>query len=85
MSKQEKLIIIIEESVFKSLVKDTFTFALFAALLWFNHKHLSGSTFIDVLFIVIVMLYMIGRNSSQVFKGKTPDAIKFLEERCKEN
>ncbi len=80
MSK-ETLVIIIQESVLKSVIKDVGTFSMFAGLMWFNHQYLAGSTFIDFLFIVCVILFLISRNSSSVFKGKPKDAIKYLADK----
>lgn len=78
-SKQEKLVVIVNESVIGGLVKDVGTFALFAGLLYFNHKVLSGSLLVDVLFILMVMFFLIGKSSRRVFKGSKQEAIKWLE------
>ena len=78
--KQEKLIIIIEESLVSSIVKDIFTFILFGGLMYFNHRYLSGSTFIDFLFIVCVIMLLVGRASKSVFSGSKEKAIKWLKE-----
>lgn len=78
-NKQEKLIVVVSESVVASLIKDLGTFILFAGLMYFNHKALSGSLLIDVLFIVMASLLLMGRSKS-VFKGSRKDAIKWLEE-----
>lgn len=79
--KPQKLLVIVEESVIGSLVKDAFTFALFGGLLYFNHAVLAGSTFIDVLFILIVIMFLIGRNSGQVYKGDVKGGIKWLQKK----
>ena len=76
---ERKQIVIVEESVVSSLIKDIFTFTLFGGLLFFNHKYLSGSTLIDVLFIICIILLLAGRASKDVFKGSKEDAIKWLE------
>jgi len=77
---QEKLVVVISESVTKSLIKDAGTFVMFAGLMYFNHTYLSGSTWIDLVFIIFVTLFLIGRNSSIVFRGTKKEAIKWLRE-----
>ena len=79
MGKEQKLVVIVNESVVASLIKDIGTFLLFAGLLYFNHKYLSGNVIIDLLFIIVVILLLVGRNSESVFKGSKLDAIKWLE------
>lgn len=81
MSKPQREVIILEESVPKSLLKDTFTFVMFAGLMYFNHAVLSGSTLIDVIFLLIVVMWLAGRASGRVFKGTPEDAAKWLEAR----
>lgn len=76
--KNEKIIVIINESVIGSIVKDVFTFGMFAGLLWFNHAYLSGSTFIDFLFILCVILFLAGRSSKNIFRGNKAEAIGHL-------
>jgi hypothetical protein len=79
--KSEKFVVIVQESVIGSIIKDIFNFALFAGLMWFNHTYLSGSTFIDFLFIVVVIMMLIGRSSSKVYQGSVDGAIKFLQDK----
>ncbi len=50
-----------------------------ALLLYFNHKVLSGSTFIDFLFVIIAMISVTSSFSNKVFKGTRKEAIKYLE------
>lgn len=78
-------IIIIQESVIGSIIKDTFTFAMFAGLMYFNHKYLAGSTFIDVLFIVCVILWLSSKKSSSVFKGTKKEAFEKLRSEIDEH
>lgn len=79
MEKKEKLVIILQESVAASLIKDAGTFVLFGGLMLFNHRVLNGNGWLDFLFIVIVILWLMGRNSSQVYKGDKAGAVKWLE------
>lgn len=81
MEEQKKLVIIMEESVFKSFIKDAMTFCLFAGLLWFNHRYLSGSLLIDMSFIILVILFLISRSSEAVFRGKPEEAINYINRR----
>lgn len=73
-------VIIIEESLAKSVVKDITTFAMFAGLMYFNHAYLAGYWIIDVLFIGCVILFLIGRSSSQIHKFRNElEAIEYLK------
>lgn len=77
--KLEKHIIILNESVIGSLIKDVGTFALFGSLLWFNHAYLNGNGWLDFLFILIVIMWLQGRNSGRVYSGDVAGALKWLE------
>lgn len=79
MNKKETQVIILSESVAASIIKDSITFFMFAGLMYFNHKVLSGSTFIDVLMIILGMLMLSSRKSSRVYNGSKQGAIKWLE------
>ena len=81
--RQEKLVVVIEESAVGSVIKDVFTFGMFGGLLWFNHQYLAGHILVDMLFIIIVMLFLSARASNSVFKGKPKDAIKYLTDKEK--
>lgn len=80
MNKNHKIIVITGESVLNSIIKDTFTFLMFAGLLYFNHKILSGSTVVDVLFILMALVFLVAKKSEQYFEGTKEEAIKFLSE-----
>lgn len=80
MNKKEKIFIILKESVISSVVKDIFTFFMFAGLLYFNHEVLAGSTIVDVLFILLVLLFLATKRSKRCFEGSKEEAIKFLSE-----
>ena len=79
--KPEKLVIIVQKSVIGSLIKDAGTFLLFAGLLYFNHTVLNGSTWVDVLFILLVFTYLAGRASKQCYSGPIDGAIKWLQDK----
>lgn len=79
--EKETVVVILQESVTKSLIKDLGTFILFAGLLLFNHQYLAGSTFVDFLFILIVILFLTARKSSGVYNGDVKGAKKFLEDK----
>lgn len=85
MNKNEKTYIVISESVTKSVIKDVFTFLMFAGLLYFNHKVLSGSTLIDVLFILLVLMFLTAKRGKRYFEGSKEETIKFLSESKKRN
>lgn len=79
MEKQEKYVVVVQESVAGSIIKDIVTFGMFAGLMYFNHQALSGNGWIDMAFIMFVFLWLLGRSSKNVFKGTIKDAIKWLE------
>lgn len=80
MNKNKKTYIVLSESVAGSAIKDVFTFLIFAGLLYFNHKILSGSTVVDVLFILLVLMFLATKRSKRYFEGSREEAIKFLSE-----
>lgn len=83
MSKTiEEYVVIVQENVAGSIIKDLVTFGMFAGLMYFNHQYLNGSTWVDVMFILFVFLFLIGRNSKNVFKGNVVDGIKWLQEKA---
>lgn len=81
MDSQNKTIIILHEKVLESIIKDVVTFIMFASLMYFNHKALSGATVIDVLFIFLVIIFIKAKSNSRLFCGTPQEAIKFLEEK----
>lgn len=76
--KQEKLVVVLRESVVASLVKDAGTFLLFGGMLYFNHRVLDGNGWIDAIFIIFVLLWLSTLNLSTVYKGNVEGAIKWL-------
>lgn len=76
-----KLVVILNESVAGSVIKDAGTFLLFGGLMYFNHAVLSGNGWIDFTFIVLVFLWLSTLKSKQVFHGSTSEAIKWLKEK----
>ena len=68
------------ESVVGSVIKDIVTFLMFAGLLLFNHQFLNGSTVIDTLFIILVLLWLAGKRSKNYFTGTKEEVIKYLSE-----
>lgn len=80
---QDKTIIILHEKIIESIIKDIVTFIMFAGLLYFNHRALSGSTVIDVLFILMIIAFIQSKGSKKMFFGTPQEAIKFLEKKYK--
>lgn len=68
------------ESTISSMFKDIFTFSMFAGLLMFNHQLLGGSTVVDVMFIILVLLWLAGKKSKNYFAGTREEVIKILSE-----
>jgi hypothetical protein len=79
MNKNEKTYIVISGSVTKSIIKDVFTFLMFAGLLYFNHQFLSGSTLIDVLFIIMVLFFLAAKRGKNYLEGTREEIIDYLE------
>lgn len=71
--------IVVHESTISSMFKDIFTFLMFAGLLLFNHQFLNGSTVIDILFIILVLLWLAGKRSKNYFTGTREEVIKYLK------
>lgn len=72
--------IVVHESTISSMFKDIFTFSMFAGLLMFNHQLLGGSTVVDVMFIILVLLWLAGKKSKNYFTGTREEVIKILSE-----
>ena len=72
--------IVVHESTISSMFKDIFTFSMFAGLLYFNHQLLSGSTVIDILFIILVLLFLAVKKSKNYFTGTKEEVIKYLQD-----
>lgn len=79
--KPEKEIVILNESVAASLIKDAGTFALFAGIMWFNHTYLAGNGWLDAIFVIIVVMWLAGRSTSKVYSGPIDGAIKWLQDK----
>ena len=71
--------IVVHESTISSMFKDIFTFLMFAGLLLFNHQFLNGSTVIDILFIILVLLWLACKRSKNYFTGTREEVIKYLK------
>lgn len=72
--------IVVHESTISSIFKDIFTFLMFAGLLMFNHQLLGGSTVVDVMFIILVLLCLAGKKSKNYFSGTKEEVIKYLQD-----
>lgn len=79
--KPQKLVVILKESVATSLIKDAGTFLLFGGLMYFNHRVLDGHVLIDLVFILIVFLWLSSLNLSTIYKGDKAGAVKWLQDK----
>lgn len=79
--KPQKLVVILKESVAASLIKDAGTFLLFGGLMYFNHRVLDGHVLIDLVFILIVFLWLSSLNLSTIYKGDKAGAVKWLQDK----
>ena len=74
-----KEIIVIEEGVIASIIKDVFTFGMFAGLFYFNHEYLAGALVLDLFFALIVVMFLTGRSSKQFKRFNSyKEATKYL-------
>lgn len=81
MKQNDQKIIVIHETIIESIIKDAITFLMFASLMYFNHKVLSGATVIDALFIFLVIIFIQAKGNPRLFYGTPQEAVKFLEEK----
>ena len=83
MNQNNQKIIVIHETIIASIIKDAVTFLMFAGLMYFNHKVLSGATVIDVLFIFLMIIFIQAKVkvNPRLFHGTPQEAIKFLKEK----
>lgn len=73
--------IVVHESTISSMFKDIFTFSMFAGLLMFNYQLLGGSTVVDAMFIILVLLWLAGKKSKNYFTGTREEVIdKIIKE-----
>jgi hypothetical protein len=63
--KDVKEIIYFRESFWQSVLSDTYMFAGIFGLLYFNHRVLDGSAFIDFIFIVMMFMVVYARASNR--------------------
>lgn len=81
MATEKKTVIILRESVIGSWAKDIVTFGMFVGTMYFNHKVLDGNGWIDAIMLLLVIMWLSGLKSSQVFRGNRTDAVAWLQER----
>lgn len=65
MEKNKREILYFRESALQSIISDTFMYAGMLGLMYFNHKVLSGSGFVDGIFILIMLLSGMSRTSKR--------------------
>ena len=78
--KNPRIVVVLNESVIGSVVRDLVSFSMFAGLMYFNHKYLNGSAWVDMAFILFVFMFVASRSSKVYFNGTTEEAIKWLKE-----
>tara|TARA_R110000772_G_scaffold140171_3_gene249338 strand:+ start:107 stop:385 length:279 start_codon:yes stop_codon:yes gene_type:complete len=65
-------IIIRRESIFQSVVCDTYSFIILGALFYFNYKFINGSYFVNFLIIILIILRLCATTKSdtvRIFKS----------------
>lgn len=65
-SPSEHKILVIHESILASWLKDIVSFAMFAGLLYFNHRVLAGRVIIDVLFVILLLIWSATKRSKSI-------------------
>jgi len=75
---KETKIYYVRESLIQSVLSDTFSFAVFAGLLLFNHKVLDGRWYIDIFFLMITMMFLSAQSKAKEF-NTNKELIEFLQ------
>lgn len=78
-SKPRKLVVIINESLLASIIKDTVSTGSMIGLMVINHRYLSGSAWIDGIFIIMIMVWIASFNSAEIYRGSKKGAIDWLK------
>jgi hypothetical protein len=79
--KDKKEYIVLNEGVWRSVLKDSYTFGLMFGLLLFNHQLLSGSGWLDILFVLLILVFVLGRNTKSIHRfNSKKETIDWLEE-----
>jgi hypothetical protein len=68
-------VIRIYETVFQSIVTDSYTFGILFALWFLNHKYCNGSWLIDLCVTILVILFALGRSKRFTVKS----AVEYLQ------
>jgi hypothetical protein len=72
-------VILLEESVWQSIVKDVVGLATLAALFWFNYEFVGGSYFVNALILGGIVMKIINFTQKQS-KMTVKEAKQYLEE-----
>lgn len=75
----KKQIIIYHESFLESVLKDSFTFFCFGAILQFNRLYLGDHWYITIFFLVLLMIWMGAKSIKNVSFSTLQDAIDYLK------
>lgn len=82
------MITIKKESVFESIFKDTFSFAILGALFYFNYHFIGGSYFVNFLILALIVIYLVNfaqsgrlRKFNKVSDQKMKRIINILEKK----
>lgn len=74
-------IIVVSDGFWVGVIGDIIMYGLMCGLLWFNHRYLSGSGFLDIVFVLIIIMAVTSKFSSlrHDFNSKE-EAISWLKE-----
>ena len=71
MDKKRPTVIYVRESAVQSVVSDAFMYGGIIGLLYFNHRVLNGSGFLDFIFIMFMLLSAMSRMNSKYKRFNT--------------
>ena len=78
--RKEKEILYFRENAIQSIISDVFMYGGIMGLMYFNHKVLNGSTFVDSIFILFMLLSAMGRTSKRYRRFTSYDEmLKYLK------
>jgi Co/Zn/Cd efflux system component len=79
----EVKMIVAHESVFASVVKDTFTFGSIGVLIALNHKFWGGHAWIDIMFTLFILVWGATKSSKSISRFNSyEDAKKFVNSKA---
>ena len=63
--KKETKFILYKESLFQSVIADTYSFGLIVGSVWFNYQFINNSNFLNVILLFIILLWIFSKSNSK--------------------